>query len=1208
MQTTLLGLSIALIVALVAALIGPYFIDWNQFRPQFEAEASRVIGAPVRVAGELDARLLPTPTLRLRALTVGGPNDLGKIRADRLNVEFSLGELMRGQWRANELTINGLAMDLGLDSQGRIDLPTMTGKFNLGSLSIDRLNLTGRVALHDAASRGTLELNDIAFSGDVRSLAGAVRGDGNFSLYGARYPFRVSSSQAVDGSGTRFHVNLDPGERAVAAELDGVVSFERRVPRFEGTLGLAAPPPPKQSTGQAVPWKISAKVKADPAGAKFEQVETSYGPDETALKASGLADVRFGASPLLHAVLSARQFDADRFAPKDSNPVRVLPSLRAFMAAIPPAPIPTQIEVTSEQIMLGGRPLQNLTAELDTDTRSWTIHRLDVRAPGATHVALDSAAVRPGQDDEFKGRLEIESTDPDALVAWMQGRGETAHRSQKPLRLLGNVEMSSERVAIEALKAEIEGGAVEGRAIFSHGIASGSSKLEAELKAERLDFDAAGSFVRSIAGPQDDWPDEAKVSLDIGRAISAGQELRPFTATFGYDPKHLWLDQLKIGEASGLALKGVGKFNRTDATGSLQLTSTAASLGQLTAVVASYAPSVASRLNALDASGGPVSGKLALDLGKEKAPAQHTSAQAVLELESPQFKGTVTISGKPEMSALRELDLEKLRRGEFTVESKLSTGRAGALLALLGLDQVINAGDGPAQFEGSLSGKWHAPLRLSVRMSGGRLDGLAQGTVELSATEPKAEVNLKVHNANFAPLLGLKPLDALARNVSFSSRLSLTGNRLTFDDLDSSTQSSHLRGHLVVTLDRVKSVEGEVGLDSVDLAPAFALAIGAAGRDAEEPLGPGLVKGWQGRVAFQALRGALPGVGELRPVSGILKSDGSSLTVEAIKAGLGGGEATASIDAREGANGLALSARVDFTGMEGSALHYRSLSMPKGTTSLQTTLTSQGRSVSALTSALSGNGTLTLESAEIAGLDPRAFDVAIRASDSGQVTDDRRLRQIIEPALSRGNLQVASAQIPFTIRDGRLRVGATTLEAQGARAIVSGGYDIPADQADIRASLASTSVGTGTSRPEIQVFMAGSPDGLNRTIDVTALSSWLAVRVIDRETRRLDSIERGEAPPASASISPPSTAVLPPSALPGTGVPGEQSPDTPRRLLPKPRATPLRLPTAPLTANPPIASQQAPPLPPPIELRPAPGPVKPRPRPPLAVTPPQGNL
>ena len=201
MQTTLLGLAIAFIIALVAALIGPYFVDWNQFRPQFEAEASQVIGAPVRVMGALDARLLPTPTLRLRSVVVGGPNDLGKVGADKLDVEFSLGDLMRGQWRANELSIDGMALDLGLDPQGQVDWLASSGKFNLGSLSIDRLNLTGRVALHDAASHTTVELSDIAFSGDVRSLAGSLRGDGSFTSGGTRYPFRVSSGQLAVPAG-----------------------------------------------------------------------------------------------------------------------------------------------------------------------------------------------------------------------------------------------------------------------------------------------------------------------------------------------------------------------------------------------------------------------------------------------------------------------------------------------------------------------------------------------------------------------------------------------------------------------------------------------------------------------------------------------------------------------------------------------------------------------------------------------------------------------------------------------------------------------------------------------------------------------------------------------------------------------------------------------------------------------------------------------
>ena len=46
MQTTLLGLAIAIILALVAALVAPLVVDWNQYRSVFEEEASRLTGLP----------------------------------------------------------------------------------------------------------------------------------------------------------------------------------------------------------------------------------------------------------------------------------------------------------------------------------------------------------------------------------------------------------------------------------------------------------------------------------------------------------------------------------------------------------------------------------------------------------------------------------------------------------------------------------------------------------------------------------------------------------------------------------------------------------------------------------------------------------------------------------------------------------------------------------------------------------------------------------------------------------------------------------------------------------------------------------------------------------------------------------------------------------------------------------------------------------
>lgn len=1204
MQTTLLGLAIAFILALLAALIGPYFIDWNQFRPQFEAEATRIIGVPVRVAGELDARLLPAPTLRLRSVTFGGNNDLGRLRADKLDVEFSLSSLMRGEWRATELSVGGMAADLGLDAKGKVDLPsTASGTFNLASLAIERLNLTGRLALHDAASRSTLELNDIVFSGDVRSLAGSVRGDGNFTAAGVRYPFRVSSGPSPDGSATRLHLNIDPGERAILADLEGVLAFDNRQPKFDGALTLAVPPTKKPGEAGPTPWKIIAKLKADPAGARFDQIDASFGPEDAALKLGGVGDLRFGASPLLRAVLSARQVDADKLAGHDdAEPLRILPALRAGLAAIPQAPIPAQIEFNSDQIMLGGRPLQNITTELQTDGRSWTFQRLELRAPGMTQLSLNGAT--PGADS-FSGRLSVESSDPDTLAAWLQGRSEVNRRSTRPLRLAGDVTIAANHLAIDKLKADIEGGTVEGRIAFVQTGASKGSRIDANLKADRLDLDAAASFVRALAGPQGEWPEEAKLSLDIGRAISAGQELQAFMARFSYGPNSIVLDRLKFGQVGGLTIDGGGNLDRATLQGRFVLHATAASLAQMASIAAPLAPTLTTRLSAVDLGPGPASADLVLDIPIMKAEPGKHPASAHFSFATPQVKGKIEAGAALSSSDLGSVDIVALSRTEFGVNAELSSERGSALAALLGVDGFVAAGEAPVKFEAKASGVWQKPLQFSAKLSGG-LDADAQGSFDWSAS--KGSASLRVRNVNLAPLFGTSPADKSAQNVSLSSRLTLSGNRLTFDDLDSTALGSRLRGHLAMTLDQEKSVDGEVGLDTLDLAPALALAVGAAGRDTGEPLSAGLVSGWRGRIAFQALRGSLPGGIELRPFSGTIRGDGQSLALDALKGGVGGGDMTASLDARNGANGLALNAHLDLTNVDASSLRYRDLALPKGRASVQMTLTSQGRSVSALTGALAGNGTVTLDAAEISGLNPRAFEIAIRASDGGQVSDDNRLRQLVEPALSAAPIAVASAQIAFTIRDGRLRVGATPLEARNARAIVSGGYDIPADQADIRASLTPIMTGLSGAPPEIQLFAAGPPDKLNRTVDLTPLSSWLAVRTIDRETRRLDAIERGEPPPATAALPTlVSPEPAPEPALTDVPMPGRD----PRRPPPKVRVEPKAAPTpkvplaAPAVPSPPLASQQVAPLPPPIDVRPAPGPppAKPRPKPPLVLTP-----
>jgi hypothetical protein len=1172
-QTTLLGLAIAVILALLAALIGPYFIDWSQFRPQFEREASRVIGMPVRVDGEIDARLLPTPSLRLRGVAIGARSDVNNVSVEKLEVEFSLGDLMRGEWRANELTLNGMVLELGLDQRGRMDWASRAGSFNIGALTVDRFHVTGALALNDAASRTSLRLDDIAFTGEVRALAGSVRGEGITRVDGVRYPFRVAMGRTADGAAQRVRLTLDPGARPLAADLDGVLHFDDALPRFDGALTVSKPAPAKSNAPinpADAPWRIAGKLKADPASAKLEQVEAVFGPDDNGLKFTGQADARFGASPRLRASLTARQLDADRFLAQSGgaapSPAEFLSNLRGMIAAAPAMPMASEFDIDADFVNLGARPVQNIAIDLRANASEWWVDKFEFRAPGSARVAVTGRISEPGDKAHFAGVLNVEAGDPEGFALWLQGQSDNAYRSQRPLKARGDLVVSRDRVAVDALKAEVDGRPVEGAISFA--ATDGKGRFDASLKAERLDFDSSAAFARAMGGALKTWPDEALLNLDIAQLNVGSQTFKPVLARFVYNAKAISLERLRIGDADGVTIDGNGSFDRTAATGQLNLGATSATLDPLARLVAPIAPEFSRRIAAVPAGAGNVWVGLALELDKPQG--DRVGLRTSVDIHSPHVKGALTAAMTPPIASLRDLDTDALAKNEASLTAKLTAERGGALLALLGLEGALGIGNGPAQFDASVTGVWNAPLKLKAKLAGNGLDAEIDGSAEPFKADRAANVSLNLRKANFAPLIGVARTERAPLPVALTSRVAVAGSKVSFDSLDGTIAGARVRGKLSFTLGDEIGVEGGVGADVVDVPSALLVALGAAGHDSSEPLNRGLLSGWRGRVEFAALRGTMPG-GEFRPFNGVLRNDGQALVLEGLTAGLGGGNLKADLSARKSPEGVALTGRVQLEGVDGAALKHRGLAMPAGRVSARISVSGQGRSAAALIGSLNGNGSVTIEQARIAGLDPRAFEAATRASDAGIARDDAKLVAAVGPALAAGALNVATAEIPFAIRDGQLRVSNTTLAGEGARLNLSGGYDIAADQMDVRAAL--TPVATdmaGIGRPEILVLLFGSPDKPDRSIDVAALSSWLGLRAIDRETKRLDAIERS-------------------NPLLNPGRPQEPAP-APQLTPPQPQRPAAAPPPPPRVEAPPSAPPAAaPPLPPPVEIRPAPG-------------------
>ena len=63
MNSLLMWIGALLAVTLAALFAVPHFVDWNLYRGQFEAEASRLLGREVRVAGSVAVDILPAPRM-----------------------------------------------------------------------------------------------------------------------------------------------------------------------------------------------------------------------------------------------------------------------------------------------------------------------------------------------------------------------------------------------------------------------------------------------------------------------------------------------------------------------------------------------------------------------------------------------------------------------------------------------------------------------------------------------------------------------------------------------------------------------------------------------------------------------------------------------------------------------------------------------------------------------------------------------------------------------------------------------------------------------------------------------------------------------------------------------------------------------------------------------------------------------------------------
>ena len=1160
MQTTLLGLAIALILALLTALVGPYFVNWNDHRALFEAEASRLVGLSVKVAGPIKVSVLPTPSMTLGDIEIGPAGQTSRLRARSLSIELGLGPLMRGEIRAVETRLVGPQFGIGLNSLGRVDWPSMTAPTE--PVAIERLNIEdGRVVLTDAASNSRLVLDKLWFRGQVRSLTGPFRGEGAFVSGGEIYGYKMSAGRLSD-DGIKVKLNVDIAERPLAIEADGLLGFDQTVPRFDGNFALSRAAGSVKASGKATaqePWRLTGKVKASAQSALLEQVEFQYGPEERAAKLDGAAEIKFGERPRLQGALSARQIDLDRLIATPAVPRR-LPAAATqafaelFGGMMRPS-IPVSLTVSVDAVTLGGAVLQAFGSDLWSDGAAWRLDKLDFRAPGFTKVSasgrIDPTAAR---GLGFTGTASIDASDPKALIAWLAGQpGAPGQVLVKPMQARGEITLSADRIAVEQLRTELDRGVIEGKLAYDWPTAARPARLDADLKAGEVDFDAMASFADgAFAGLGLEPPREIVLALEIGRARLAGFEARNSTARIKLDGNGIQVEKLSVADFGNAAIEASGHIATTsNPGGTIAVDLDTRELNAVIALTEKFAPMLAEPLRRMVDR--DQTAKLRATVSLESAAGGSAAAKLAVagRIGAVRLDVTAGANGRQEHFAITNLGALAATDARF--DGRFEADDGAKLLALIGLGRLADvnrSGMGPARLNVSATGLLNRELRLEGKLAVGNIDASGRGVLRLAADQA-ATVNL--------------------------------------DRVSGTIAGSKVQGRLALRLGEEPRLDGALEADSLDASAIVAAAIGMHAKGATlwttEPFAASS-SNLAGRIEFKAARAALSSALQARQLRGVARFGASEVVFEDIDGEVASGRLGGRLAFANGADGISARAQLALSGADAAAMIGDGRRPPvAGKLTLRAELEGAGRSPAAFIGSLAGTGSVALDDAQLAGLNPRVFDAVIRAVDLGIPTDTDRIRDFVATALENGRLPAARAEAAMTISAGQARLSKVITQTSGADLAATANINLADAMLDAVLTLTGTQVQGGGLRPIISIALKGPLAAPSRTIDASALASWLALRAVEQQSQQLDTIERqrreASAPSEPDLLSAP-TAPAANGADTTSGVPNDGlAPPLPPAInvlpAPKPRAAP-RAESMPARAAPKPAAPVNPPL------------------------------
>ncbi len=1125
-----------LVLAGVAALVGPSFVDWNRYKAEIAGPIEQATGRRLAMNGDLSLAVLPSPRVSaadVRLSDLEGKEDFVRLRS--LEVEVALWPLLRGEIQVVSIRLVDpeVFLEVAADGSPNWTMPPTGDEAGApvngasagtpSNISVERVVIAnGTVDYVDAVSGQRRRIEAITATLTADNLAqGPFAAEGRFTVNGQPVGFDVALGSLATGGPVPVRAKAELERGGALASLQGTLTSLERAPALEAKISfegsdlrealsivaraldveLPLVVPGAQS------FSVAAQVAGDGRQASLNDLAIQVGDT----RATGAVSASLVQPLSIDVTLALGRVDLDAWAnavavesrnggPEASPAGPASAAANNSLEAI--AGINANLTLTGDALTYRGSVVRQVRIAANIAEGALTIGGLSAMLPGGSDVSLTGRLATVDGQPRFDGNVEAASADFRGLAAWlgMPLEGIAPDRLRQ-LSLQSRIRATRELGQVYGLDLRVDTSRITGGAAYAF---RSRPSFSVDLEIDRLNVDAylppaAPNGTPTQITDRDPVDRSGPASFAFLERFDTNARLAVDSLTF--DGRQLGkvrvdatllagdltIRQAAIGDAGGAAVMLTGSAG---SFASVPAFDTKVSIkARDAAAPARYfgvdLPVDAKALGAVDIDGSVIgtAEDLALDIkAKIGDMTAGLAGRAELLAVSPRFdmKADLQAPSFVRAAGLAGMTIAPVERGLDGALSVVANIRGTE--ESVTLDTAIRAADLALVVGGAISDPTGAPsYNLSLQVNHPDLERLIR---MFGATYRPAAVNLGLVRA-LADITGsptqlrASRLEGQLGPVNFvgDAVLTLGGARPVIDAL---LNTSEILVDLFLARPDGASGQGRTGGNASQVA--------AGGeRWSQEPIDLSALQGIDGILELRA-RGLTYGAYALREPVLIAKLDNGTLTVDPFSANLFGGAAALRMSAvadRRARIGVSLD--LDGANIEDALKTSAGLDRVTGLFNMTGEVSTTGQSQFDLVRNLNGTLSFAARDGELRGLDLPALSARLGELNRGLDFADLLLR-----AFEGGSTDYQSFSGSFQIENGVARSNDLMASLDAAAGTGTALIDLPRWRLDMSTRARLTD---HPKSPDIGLDLTGPIDNPQRNVRTQALEQYIAERV-----------------------------------------------------------------------------------------------------------------